>query len=116
MCSTACASATPNGPSVEHEVVWRPESRDDLYAIYDWIAEQGDPDAAYAYTSRIEAFALRLNHYPNRGTPRFNLSTGLRTVTFERRVIVAYRVENGAVHIVRLIDAARDFARAFGND
>lgn len=58
--------------------------------------------------------ALRLSHFPNRGTPRFDLSSGLRTVTFERRVILAYRVENGAVNIVRLIYVARDFARAFG--
>ena len=101
---------------MEHEVVWRPEARDDLYAIYDWIARQADPDTALGYTSRIEAFALRLSHSPNRGTPRFDLASGLRTVTFERRIIVAYRTENGAVQIMRLIDAARDFTRIFGND
>ncbi len=101
---------------MEHEVVWRPEARDDLYAIYDWIARQADPDTAFGYTSRIEAFAARLSHFPGRGTPRFNLASGLRTVTFERRIVVAYRVVNDAVHIVRLIPAARDFARAFGND
>ena len=105
-----------SGLCVALEVVWRPEARDDPYAIYDWIAEQADLDTAFAYTARIEAFALRLSHYPNRGTPRLNPALGLRTVTFERRVIVAYRVNLRAVHIVRLIPAARDFARMFGND
>ena len=99
----------PSGPNVEHDVVWRPEARDDLYAIYDWIAEQADPDTAFDYTARIEAFALRLSHFPNRGTPRFTLSSGLRTVTYQRRIVVAYRVEDGTVQIVRLINAARAF-------
>ena len=96
-----------------HEVVWRPEARDDLFAIYDWIAQQADPETAFGYTSRIEAFALRLSNFPNRGSPRFSLALGLRTVSFERRIIVAYRVVNEEVHIVRLIPAARDFARIF---
>ncbi len=99
---------------MEHEVIWRPEARDDLFTIYDRIADQADPDTAFGYTSRIEAFAMRLSHFPNRGTPRFDLAQGLRTVTFERRVIVAYRVVKGAVHIQRLIPAARDLALAFG--
>jgi toxin ParE1/3/4 len=105
-----------SGLCVEHEVIWRPEARDDLYAIYDRIAGQADPDTAYAYTSRIEGFVQRLRHFPNRGTPLFELATGLRKVTFERRVIIAYRIEDGAVQVVRLIHAARDFGRAFGID
>jgi toxin ParE1/3/4 len=98
---------------VAHEAIWRPEARDDLYAIYDWIAHQADPDTAFGYASRIEAFALRLSNFPNRGSPRFKLARGLRTVTFERRIIVAYRVVKDEAHIVRLIPASRDFARAF---
>ena len=98
---------------MEHEVVWRPEARDDLYAIYDWIAERADPDTAFAYTSRIEAFALRLASFPRRGSQRFELASGLRTLTFRRRIVVAYRVEGATVQILRLIDTARDFGRAF---
>ena len=101
---------------MEHEVIWRPEARDDLYAIYDWIAGQADPDTAYAYTSRIEAFTERLAHFPNRGTLRLNMITDLRSVTFERRVIVAYRAMNDAVQFVRLIHTARDIARLLAND
>lgn len=98
---------------MEHEVVWRPEARDDLYAVYDWIAGQADPNTAFAFTAKIEAFALRLSHFPKRGTPRFSLSSGLRTVTYQRRMIIAYRVEDGTVQILRLIDTARDFVRTF---
>ena len=37
----------------------------------------------------------------------------LRSVTFERHIIVGYRVENRTVRILRLIDTSRDFRRAF---
>lgn len=100
---------------MDHEIIWRPEARSDLFAIYDWITVQADPETAYAYTSRIEAFALRLRYFPNRGTPRSDLGSGLRSVTFERRVIVAYRVGQGAVFIVRLLGAARDNEGTFNN-
>ena len=87
----------------------------DMSAIGRWIAERADPETAEAYISRIEAACFRLADFPNRGSPRFGISQGLRSVTFERRVIIAYRVENGEVRIVRVIPAARDLARAFGD-
>src|SRR3546814_6951406 len=36
-------------------VVWRRTATDDLYRLYDWIADHADPDTAFAYTSAIEA-------------------------------------------------------------
>lgn len=99
---------------MEHEIDWRPKALKDLEAIYDWVAEQADPVTASAYVARIQAFAVRLRHFPNRGTPRFQVSPGLRSVTFERRIIVSYRVNSRTVRILRLIDTARDFRRAFG--
>ena len=98
---------------MELDVVWSRAARNDLYTVYDWIAGQADADTAFAYTARIEAFALRLNTFPNRGTPRFGISAGLRSITFERRYIVTYRVKADCVWIVRLIDTSRDFVRAF---
>ena len=119
-CSRDYANAMPSGSSVDHEIIWRPEARSDLYAIYDWIAGQADADTAYAYTSRIETFALRLRYFPNRGTPRADLGSGLRSVTFERRVIVAYRVGpyrvgQSAVFIVRLLGSARNIEGTVSN-
>ena len=50
-----------------HAVVWRPNARADLLALYDWIAERADPDTAFDYTSRIEAHAEKLAEFPERG-------------------------------------------------
>lgn len=87
----------------------------DMSAMGRWIAQRAGSEIAEAYMSRVEAACYRLTDFPNRGTPRFDISKGLRSVTFERRVIIAYRVESDEVRIVRLIDSARDFARAFRN-
>lgn len=100
---------------MELDVVWSRAARNDLYSLYDWIAGQADAATAFAYTARLEAFASKLSYSPNRGTPRFGIAAGLRSITFERRYIVAYRVEPDCVWIVRLIDTARDFRRAFGS-
>ena len=101
---------------MRHDVIWQPEARSDLYAISDWIAERAGIDTALAYAARIEAFVARLEHFPNRGTARVSMPKGVRTVTFERRVIVAYRVEGSLVRILSLIGTARDFRHVLKDD
>jgi toxin ParE1/3/4 len=81
----------------------------DLSDIGRWVAERADIDTANGYVARIEAFAQRLSHFPNRGTPRFDLARGLRTVTFERTIIIAYRVAGEDVIIQRALHTSRDY-------
>ena len=100
---------------MEHEIDWRPAALRDLRALYDWVDERTDPSTASGYVARISHFAVKLRYFPNRGTPHFHILPGLRTVTFERHIVVAYVVESGIVRILRLIDTARDFRRAFGS-
>lgn len=92
-----------------HEVVWRPRAQDDLLALYDWIADRADPDTALAYTSGIEAHAAKLATFPERGTPRDDLMPGLRTTPYRRATLLAYRVVEGNVEILRVIQAAQDW-------
>jgi toxin ParE1/3/4 len=98
---------------VIYKVVWEQSARIDLLALYDWIADRADPDTAYRYTSRIEAFVETLRSFPNRGTPRDRVSPGLRSITFERKYIIGYCVEEDEVVILRIIHGARDFAKTF---
>jgi toxin ParE1/3/4 len=98
---------------VNHKVVWEQSARADLLALYDWIADQADPDTAYRYTARIEGFVETLRGFPNRGTPRDQVSRGLRSITFERKYIICYRVDGSEVIVLRIIHGARDFAKTF---
>ena len=99
-----------------YRVDWHVLARADLFDIYDWIADRADPETAYAYTSRIEQRCETLSSFPHRGTPQHGLEPGLRTITFERRVLIAYRVEQERVLILRLIHTARDISTQFAND
>ena len=90
-----------------HRIIWRPSARHDLFDLYDWIATEADADTAYSYTSRIESRCALLGDYPRQGAPRDDLGEGIRTLTFERRVVIAYRVGE-AVEILRIFSNLRD--------
>ena len=85
-----------------HSIVWRPQARDQLLALYDWIADRADPDTAYAYTSAIEAHVATLAAFPERGMPRDDLHPGLRTIPYRRRTVIAYRITAQQVEIIAL--------------
>lgn len=87
----------------------------DLSELGKWITQQAGSDIAEDYVSRVETACERLGTFPNRGTPRFDIAVRLRTVTYRRKTIIAYQVEDACVRVLRLIDTARDFGRAFGS-
>ena len=86
-----------------------------LPALHRWIAIEADPLTADGYIDRIEKHVSLLSEFPGRGTPRDDLSPGLRTITFERRVVIAYMVDDTAstVSIMRVINSARDLRTLF---
>jgi toxin ParE1/3/4 len=92
-------------------VVWRQTATDDLYRLYDWIADRADPDTAFAYTSAIEAHAADLATYPHRGTPRDDIAPGVRTLNFRGRTVIAYLVGE-AVEVLRIFHAGRELGLA----
>ncbi len=96
-----------------HKIVWRPSARDDLLSLYDWIAGQVDPAIAYDYTAATEAHVRKLSHFPERGSPREDLGEGIRTTTYRRRTIIAYRVVDDAVEIVRLVHGGQVLGGVF---
>ena len=96
-----------------HQIVWRPSARDDLLSLYDWIAGQADPATAYDYTAAIEAHVRKLSHFPDRGSPSEDLGEGIRTTPYRRRTIIAYRVVDDAVEIVRLVHGGQVLGGVF---
>ena len=96
-----------------YNITWRPQARGDLLALYEWIADQADPDTAYEYVSKIEAHAAALSAYPERGTARDDLAPGVRTIPYRRRTVIAYRVLDDMVEILAIAHAGRDLGRVF---
>lgn len=93
------------------EIVFRPEAEDDLSALYDYIADHSSLARAGDFTMRIEAACMALAAFPRRGVPRDDLVPGLRTLAFERRAVIAYRVDRQTVKILRIFYAGRNFEK-----
>lgn len=96
-----------------HTVLLSPLAVQDLIALHRWITGEADRTIADGYLDRIERKMAGLAQFPLRGTPRDDLAPGVRTLVFERRVIIAYRVE-GAVTVLRVISGQRELAPLLG--
>jgi len=83
-------------------VIYSPEAAEDLDRIYGIVADAGDPLTADRYDQRIRALCERLDHASERGTLREDVRPGLRIVGFERRITVAFAVDEDRVTILRL--------------
>jgi len=76
-----------------------------LVGLYGYIAERSGYRIAGGYIDRIEEACMALATFPKRGTRRDDILPGLRTVRFERRVTIAFRV----LKIVTIAYAGRNF-------
>lgn len=81
---------------------------EDLIALHQWVSAEADIPTADGYLARIEERMAALGNFPHRGSPRDDLIVGLRTLTFERRLLIAYNVEGKVVTVQRVINALRD--------
>ena len=88
---------------------------EDLIALHQWVSVEADIPTADGYLSRIEERIAALADFPQRGSPRNDLLAGLRTLTFERRLLIAYNVDGKVVTIQRVINAFRDLAPILRN-
>lgn len=93
-----------------HSVFYREDAIADLSDIYRWVYEASrDPGVAKRFADRIIASCERLGDAPFIGLRRDDLMQGIRTLSFERRGVIAYVVEGGAVHVVNVFYGGRDY-------
>jgi toxin ParE1/3/4 len=91
------------------EVVFRPKAEADLVGLYEYIAERAGYRIAGGYIDRIEEACMALATFPKRGRRRDDLLPGLRTIGFERRITIAFRILKSQVEIVTIAYAGRNF-------
>jgi toxin ParE1/3/4 len=100
----------PRAPR-RHKVSFRPRAEADLFDLYRYIAEESGVPVAGNYIARIEEACLALETFPQRGTRRDDVRPGLRTIGFERRATIVFRVDKGEVVIVRIFYGGQDYER-----
>lgn len=93
------------------EVDFHPLADLDLEDIYNYIAKDS-PDRAIAFIRRIQMLCSSLVIMPERGRSRSDLAPGVRTLVFERRAIIAYRLQPEGVVILRIFYAGQNFDEA----
>lgn len=92
------------------EVVYRPDAVADLQDTFRYVLRRSQSRAvAEQYLARVRQRCRGLGAAPHSGTPRDDLVPGLRTVAFERRVVIAYRVEGDKVVITNVFFGGRDY-------
>ncbi len=94
-------------------MVFTPEARNDLFEIYDWISAKADFQIAMSYIDRIESYCLGFDLASERGHRCDDISPGLRIVGFERRLTIAFAVDDDCVTILRLFYGGQNWEDKF---
>lgn len=96
-----------------YKVEFSPEALADLFDLYDFIEARDGAARAIGYIDRIESFCHSLSTFPARGVSREDLRPGLRVAGFERRAVIAFRIREDAVIVLRILYGGRSLEEAF---
>jgi len=97
---------------IRHEVLFLADAVEDFDGLYCYIAQKSSLEIADGYLARIESACMSLGSFPQRGTSVNGRIPGLRTMGFERRVTILFKVEDNRVDIVRILYGGRDIGTA----
>jgi toxin ParE1/3/4 len=96
------------------ELRWRPAAVGDLEAIFRAVVRvSASPVVARRYVERIRERCRRIARLPEGGRLRDDLAPGLRSVPFERRAVIVYRVLGNTVEITNVFHGGRDYAALY---
>ena len=93
-----------------------PDAIADLQLIYDWLEEEAGDKIANNYTKRIRAFIEKLEFAPMRGQSFNELREGYRSIGFERRVNIIFRIEDTTVMILRIFYGGQNWEADFADE
>ena len=97
-------------------IVYAPEAEAQLLNLYRYIAREASPDIAQRFTESIIAHCEELTEFAERGTPRDDVRKGLHTLSFRRRVTIAYAVEPTRLLVLGIFYGGQDFETLLQDD
>ena len=97
----------------QRDIVFAPEARDDLFALYEWISLKANADTALSFIERIEKFCNKFDLASERGHSRDDIRQGLRIIGFEKRVTIAFIVSDKTVTVLRLFYGGQNWEERF---
>jgi toxin ParE1/3/4 len=91
-------------------VILAPQAEDDFADILQYTLETWGEAQAYAYRAVLDQALVTIQHYPQIGHSRPELSVSHRVFPAGRHLIV-YRVSDAAVYVSRILHERMDLAR-----
>jgi toxin ParE1/3/4 len=91
-----------------YRVIFLQHAERRLGAIEAYIADRSSPAIAERFVASIVQRALKLESFPFRGTPRYDLLSGLRTIVHRRTVTIAYVVDGDEVAVTDFLYRGED--------
>ncbi len=89
------------------------EATRDLLDLYGWIARAAGPITAISYLERLEEYCRGFDLASERGHRRDDVRPGLRIVGFEKRVTIAFFVEDERVVLLRMFYGGQNWEESF---
>jgi len=97
---------------VKRQVIFAKEAGEQISALYQELATGASSATAIRIVANITARCERFGEFPFLGRSRPDLSAGIRTFAFDRRIVVAYAVHPDKVIIVGIFHRGEDFEAA----
>lgn len=91
---------------------WESAARSDLRRYRHWLRREAGAAIADPWIAALLDWVDELENFPDRGTPRDDLGTGIRTRVFRRSLTIAYVVDSDRVSILHLFGRGRDVTAA----
>lgn len=93
------------------QIVWSPQAKDDLFALYEYVSEE-NREAAKKVLTHIRSKVELLAHTPGIGRP--GRVPGTRELWIDKTpFLVPYRVAHGKLEILRVYHSSRKWPVKF---
>jgi toxin ParE1/3/4 len=89
-----------------------PRASQDIEAIADYLATQGNIETAERFLSNIDAILQRLVTFPQMGRKRDELYPNLRSLPYQKYLIF-YCLLNDEIVVFRVVSGYQDLSRLF---
>jgi toxin ParE1/3/4 len=99
-----------------YSVVYTPEAREQLRALYRYIAKEASPAIAQRFTDAIVDHCDRFREFPERAIRRDDIRPGLHITNYKGRVVIAFAVNSDEVSIIGVFYGGRDYERLLQSD
>ncbi|MGA9747535.1 MAG: type II toxin-antitoxin system RelE/ParE family toxin [Nocardioides sp.] len=97
-----------------------PDARQQLHHLDEWIAEKATAETARRFVAAILDHIDGILVFPLAGRARDDVRPGMRTITFKKRTLIAYEVDESSgelvVNVLGVFHGGQDWEAALSED